>query len=115
MDSRSAGFAVLDVYGDQAVRGFHDVLRGDADVCALLDLTRERVLVASAELDLLGSDADGDLALPAGSGRRADDGAVIQADRAVSVRDTLEEVGDAEELRDEGRRRPLVEVVRRAE
>src|SRR6187551_3584009 len=115
MDSRSAGIAVLNVDRDLAMRGAHDVLGGDADVRALLHLAAERVLVGTADPDLLRTDSDGHGSLPALSSRSADDGAVVETHGAVSVRDAFQEVGGAEEPCDEGRRRPLVEVVRRAE
>src|SRR5436853_3862106 len=57
-----AGLAVLDVDADVAGARLEHVLRRHADVRRLEQAPGELVLLAVAEADLLGTDADGDAA-----------------------------------------------------
>ena len=91
-----------------------DVLGRDADIGALLDDARERVLGVPANTDLLRPDPDGHR--PARLGRGcADDGAVVEPHDSLAVGLASQQVRNAEKPCDERCFRVLVELGRSPE
>src|SRR5205823_6480697 len=111
------GLAVLDVDADVACSRVEDVLGGHADVRGLEQMAAEAVLLAVAEPDLLGADADGDSPAAAAQGllRDLDGRAVVEPDCVHRGDRAREQVRDPEEAGDEGGLRVLVELSGRPE
>src|SRR4029079_13903041 len=98
---------VLAVNGEASALGIDDVLRRDADVCLLDDRAVEGIRLAVAELDLLGTDTDGDItgATVERAGGHAHFGTAPQADAVLSAHGPVDEIRHAQEACTLSRRR----------
>src|SRR4029079_3959249 len=101
-----AGLAVLMEDGDVSHRRRHDDLRRDSDVRTLPPPPLQDVRGAVSEPDLLRPDPDRDVPAPTGRVDR-DDAPVMEPDTVRAFDGAAEQVRRAEEVRHEGRSRPL--------
>src|SRR5207237_2660234 len=99
----------LDVDRDHAHRCLEHVLRRDAGVRALDDLTGDAVLSVAADVELLRPDPDRDGAGPAAHDAGCDlqDLAALEADAVAALDRSGQQVRHPEEVRDECRARML--------